>query len=162
MEMSQSFPFTNLSRSDKTVVQFWLHTNCRGTYLCYWCVCVHIIIWHCVMTVQPVFTANKDCILSPRRFPSQQSQVQLMAINHWCVTKPQNSENRGAFFFPQISRALLVSYEFQDLWLKMVAITFSLISSLWQYLIGEGLQIKCVMACAVANYLSHLLPSRIL
>lgn len=74
-------------------------------------VCVHIIIWHSVMTVQPDFTANKDCFLSPRPFPSQQSQVQLMALNHGCVTKPLNLEkNIGFFFFHQISRALLVSY----------------------------------------------------
>lgn len=39
--MSQSFSFTDLSRGNKAVVRFLIARNCRGTYLCYCCVCAY-------------------------------------------------------------------------------------------------------------------------
>lgn len=158
--MSQSLSFTDLSRGNTAVVRFWLLEIVEELIFAI-AVCVHIIIWHSVMAVQPDFTANKDCFLSPRPFPSQQSQVQLMALNHGCVTKPLNLEKNIGFFFSTRFQELSLFLMFQDLWLRMMGITFSPILSLWEYLTGMGLQIKHVMACAVANYLFHLLPSRI-
>lgn len=159
VELSQSFSFTNLSRNDKTVVQFWLR-NLSLLLVCV-CVCAYNYLALC-----------EDC--SASFYCKQGLYFVTKAISFTAVPGPayghkslmcnQTTEFREyrLFFSPQISRALLVSCEFQDLWLKMMAIAFSLISSLWQYLIGVGLQIKHVVACAVANYLFHLLPSRIL